>query len=248
MQSLRSRKEASKNHQRTEPSLFAVPKKDEKKKRPIASWLSRSFVALLFLSLILAFASHHFDEIPIKGKQKAHQHPSKSLFSASGRGLEKLSRKTGKVLLKSITSINKNDLVGLVDDLSADISGVTYEQSVKGREELVAILHDAGIQEMDVPTILSLPKWSSVTKLYGEGPVVVGLETCEKFRQQTPLDDASVGTAGLFNTGYVYVYPKTNSALLGLTNSLFLVGPTHLPCTSKRIVSCQGTLMINMVE
>lgn len=114
----------------------------------------------------------------------------------------KVARKTGKVVHQAITSFKKEDLEGLVDELpSVDAGSITYEEAIVGRERLVEILHEAGVEELDVATILSLPTWDSVTKLYGEGPVVVGLETCERFRNTIPLDDASIGTAGMFNTG-----------------------------------------------
>ena len=89
---------------------------------------------------------------------------------------------------------------------------VTYEEALEGRERLVHILTDAGVEELDIPTLLSLPKWSSVTKLYGEeGPVVIGLETCQRFRDTIPLDDASIGTAGMWE----------NSGLITLPLNLF---------------------------
>jgi hypothetical protein len=69
----------------------------------------------------------------------------------------------------------------------------------QGREPLLELLQDAGVL-LDLPTILSLPKWSSVTKLYGEGPVILGLDTCEQFRKEVPQDDAFIAPAGLFNT------------------------------------------------
>lgn len=71
----------------------------------------------------------------------------------------------------------------------------------QGREPLLDLLLEAGLEELlDLPTILSLPKWSSVTKLYGENPVVIGLDTCEQFRKSVPNDMAIVAPAGLFNT------------------------------------------------
>lgn len=104
--------------------------------------------------------------------------------------------KTGKVLHKPITSVKREDLKGLVDNLPENLDSITYEEAIQGRERLVEILTDAGVEELDVPTVLSLPKWSQVTKLYGDGPVVIGLETCQRFRETIPLDDASIGTAG----------------------------------------------------
>jgi hypothetical protein len=58
----------------------------------------------------------------------------------------------------------------------------TNEDAIKRREKIVDLLQDAGVEELDIETVLRLPKWSSVTKLYGEGSVVIGLETCERFR------------------------------------------------------------------
>ena len=109
--------------------------------------------------------------------------------------VEKLSRK-GAVVHKAITSVTKDDLKGIVEVITEDVESITYEEAIEGREQLIEILEDAGVEELDVHTILSLPKWGSVTKLYGEGPVVIGLETCQRFRETIPVDDASIGTAG----------------------------------------------------
>jgi hypothetical protein len=127
---------------------------------------------------------------------KSKQH-SKSMFKdGAGRQVQKVGKKGG-VLHKPITSVKKEDLKGLLDEMPDNIDTITYEEAIEGRERLVEILTDAGVEELDVPTILNLPKWSSVTKLYGDGPVVIGLETCERFRETIPLDDASIGTAGM---------------------------------------------------
>jgi hypothetical protein len=115
--------------------------------------------------------------------------------------------KQGNVLHRSITQIKKEDLVGIGDDKVASEGETNTETELsledvkKGREELLAILEDAGVQDIDAASIAKLPTWSQVRKLYGDKPVVYGLETCERFRNTIPKDDASVGTAGLFNTG-----------------------------------------------
>lgn len=125
-------------------------------------------------------------------------YPKTSMFKdGANKQQEKISKK-GDLVHKAITSVKKEDLKGIVDKkLLQDHDGdITYDEALEGRERLVEILTDAGVEELDIPTLLSLPKWSSVTKLYGDGPVVVGLETCERFRETIPLDDASIGTAG----------------------------------------------------
>jgi hypothetical protein len=112
--------------------------------------------------------------------------------------------KQGNIVYKPITSISIDDLgkLGIQGGASA-AEGITYDQAVKGREHMIEKIHEAGVEEIDVASILSLPMWSSVTKLYGETPVVLGLERCHEFQDEVkfPLWDASMGTAGLFNTG-----------------------------------------------
>lgn len=122
--------------------------------------------------------------------------PKTSMFKdGAAKQQEKIS-KQGALVHKAITSVKKEDLKGLVDHIPDHDGDITYEEALEGRERLVEILADAGVEELDIPTLLTLPKWSSVSKLYGEEPVVFGLETCERFRKTIPLDDASIGTAG----------------------------------------------------
>jgi hypothetical protein len=123
---------------------------------------------------------------------------------AKAQQMEKVDKK-GNVLHRSITQIKKEDLVGIGDDkVQSEKDGdtdISMEEVRKGREELLAILEDAGVEDIDAASIAKLPTWSQVVKLYGEKPVVYGLDTCERFRNTIPKDDASIGTAGLFNTG-----------------------------------------------
>jgi len=214
MQTLRLRKESSKASQLRLPTK-AID--DKKNRSPGQKLLAATFGVFLVLCLIL-FVRH--DEMHRKNEEIARKKlqgkspfkstskegiaqkmlKRKSLFKSTSKQIEKKDKK-GNVVHKQITSVKKEDLAELVGDLPENLDSITYEQAIEGREKLVEILHDAGVEDMDVATVLSLPKWSAVTKLYGEGPVIVGLETCETFRKTIPLDDASIGTAGMFNTG-----------------------------------------------
>ena len=46
-----------------------------------------------------------------------------------------------------------------------------------------------------------LPTWSQVREVVGTGPVILGLETCPKFREIVPPLERMLGAAGMFNTG-----------------------------------------------
>jgi hypothetical protein len=146
--------------------------------------------------------------VSAKQTSAAYRKPKKSLFTTNhqkkANQMERRDKK-GNVVYKPITSVTKDDLKKVLRENGmkqlADTSSITHEEAILGRERLVDILYDAGVEEIDVDSILSLPLWSSVTKLYGEEPVILGLERCEEFRTTIPLDDASIGTAGMFNTG-----------------------------------------------
>jgi hypothetical protein len=112
----------------------------------------------------------------------------------------------GKPLHHNIFAVRHEDLRGIADDVHNNNNGDNYqewtvEQARVGREPLLEILRDAGVTDVDASSIAMLPTWDQVLQLYGDGPVVYGLDTCADFRQRIPADDASIGTAGLFNTG-----------------------------------------------
>jgi len=159
-----------------------------------------AFIMFVVFLKVTAPPSHYY----IRMEDVKMPLDNKSMFKdGRGKQVQKVGRK-GKIDHKAITAVRKEDLKGLAVDLPEDIDSITYEQAIEGREHLVDILTDAGVEELDVPSILSLPKWSQVTKLYGDGPVVIGLETCAKFRETTPLDDASIGTAGVCSFSKVF--------------------------------------------
>jgi len=63
------------------------------------------------------------------------------------------------------------------------------------------ILERAGV-EVTPEMLRDLPPPSQVEDLYGrEGPIIIGLETCQRFRDSIKPEDAFIGPAGMFNTG-----------------------------------------------
>jgi len=209
MSTLRSRKDHS------QPVVSAATIADVERRRPRRRKASGSTSILAFAigtALIILgttmlqqgiLQNQEISESRIRQPQPAKQTSSSSLFRKSSRQVEKRNLK-GEVVHKSITAVRKEDLIGLVDPEvlnDPNLDKITYEEAILGREELVDILHDAGVKDLDVTALLSLPKWSKVRELYGDGPVVIGLDSCKKFRETSRLDDASIGIAGMFNTG-----------------------------------------------
>ena len=114
-------------------------------------------------------------------------------------------------------------------DSHDDVDGIDQEeediQNIPGydpdKEPLLQILRDAQIT-MTPDIIASLPKWTDVTALYGENPVVYGLDQCEVFQHQvTDPAEHFLAAAGTFNTG---------------TNLLaeLLIHNCHLPARMKK--------------
>ena len=114
--------------------------------------------------------------------------------------LAHLQDKKGRTVVQAITSLKKEELGDAAGD-DDSVGSLTLEEASKGREPILEILREAGIQDFDAATVARLPTWDQVEKLYGKGPVVYGLETCETFRKSVPPAEASIGSAGIFNSG-----------------------------------------------
>ena len=73
----------------------------------------------------------------------------------------------------------------------------------EGKEHLLAILQRAGKTDLSVEDCRTLPTWEEVTSLYGEEPVIEGLDTCEEYRSRLEACglEPDPRVAGLFNTG-----------------------------------------------
>jgi len=85
------------------------------------------------------------------------------------------------------------------------------EETYGADEHIVKILHSADV-EIDKELAEQLPTWEDVVSLYGEEPIILGLETCEPYRQAVKPEDRMIGPAGMFNTGtnLLFELMKTN--------------------------------------
>jgi len=156
------------------------------------------------LSELLPKMQYMKEKNPVVQKGK---HTERNLFKAYSEKnrvqLDVKRDKKGKIVYTPITSIKKEDLLDMgYEKKQIDALGdVTYDGALKGRERLVDILTDAGVLDIAPEALAVLPKWSAVTKLYGDKPVILGLERCEEFRNQADPIDSSLGVSGMFNTG-----------------------------------------------
>ncbi|GKY92161.1 hypothetical protein MPSEU_000187400 [Mayamaea pseudoterrestris] len=75
------------------------------------------------------------------------------------------------------------------------------EPECEGKERLLGILHRAGKRDLSLSDCEMLPTWQQVTDLYGDKPIIRGLETCQAYRDSLQGREPDPRVAGLFNTG-----------------------------------------------
>jgi hypothetical protein len=110
--------------------------------------------------------------------------------------------KQGRVVHREINKVTQEDIGGLQDDaLPPYDPSISYEMAKIGRELFVDLLVEAGVTAIDNAVLQRLPTIETIQHLYGSGPVLIGMETCQQFRNMIPSKDASLAVAGLFNTG-----------------------------------------------
>eukprot|EP00984_Skeletonema_dohrnii_P018858 scaffold8920_cov84-Skeletonema_dohrnii-CCMP3373.AAC.4 len=68
-------------------------------------------------------------------------------------------------------------------------------------EHILQILDTAKLTSISEEQAKQLPTWKDITSMYGDKPVIHGLETCEQYRKMVKPEDRTIGPAGLFNTG-----------------------------------------------
>lgn len=83
---------------------------------------------------------------------------------------------------------------------------VDRNNPLAGREKIIKIITDAGISfdpVEDADLINELPLWSEVTGMYGENPILHGLNegNCKRFQAHSEQGEHLLGTAGAFNSG-----------------------------------------------
>lgn len=80
------------------------------------------------------------------------------------------------------------------------LDDASWEEAIVGREKVVDVLTKANLR-IDLDVLKLLPTWDSVKHLYGDVPVILGLERCAAFRKAHKPSARYVGVAGNHNCG-----------------------------------------------
>lgn len=66
---------------------------------------------------------------------------------------------------------------------------------------IIRVLKSAKITSLPEDVVRQLPSWEEIKSMYGDKPIIYGLETCQRYREMVKPEDRTIGPAGLFNTG-----------------------------------------------
>ena len=135
-----------------------------------------------------------------------HQHAgSIGVIEGSHHRLEKPKRLSENEINKATEDKEKNDNnpnTATVDEKSQ--SKLIVDSTTDKTKEInffKDLLQLANGVTADEETLKSLPLYSDFTDLYGDKPVIVGLDTCKTYRETVPAENRMIGPAGIFNTG-----------------------------------------------
>jgi hypothetical protein len=120
--------------------------------------------------------------------------------------------------LKDIISSSTGSSLPSSNDTSTTTSSsiIVTEEMIQERQPILDILNRTGLQ-IDTSVIPYLPKWEQVTQLYGNKPIIYGLEQCQIYQQLYPnIEQRYIGVAGQMNTG-------TNALTKYLMNNIQLL-------------------------
>ncbi len=182
----------------------ATANTNQQRRRPCSFAIVRRLFLLVSFTTIYWMIYNRLDEI----ERRYDVEPSQKTHTASpkpgGNPLPTESSNNTKS-----KSLSEYLTVQSISNTSA-LHHPSLDETRKGREHLVSILEDAGIDRLDALDVLRLPLWSSVTNLYYNknsgsdsktGPMILGLESCAGFREKFPPGERFLGVAGNFNSG-----------------------------------------------
>ena len=143
-----------------------------------------------------------------------------------------------------------DDAVIVLDDKSEEPTPEWYKmirfvnannKECAGKERLLEILLLAGVEQLTLKDCRDLPYWTEVTSLYGDEPIVYGLESCATYRETLQWDGFSLDpdpkVAGLFDVGtnaFADLLQLNLRHPLGGKRELNMPGGKHTPLLSKK--------------
>jgi hypothetical protein len=111
-----------------------------------------------------------------------------------GQFLDALSESNDK-----ITNLKGNERNEIVEG-KKEKDNISENNDRNDKSKIIQILQQSGV-EVTPEIEEKLPTWKEITSIYGDKPIIYGLETCPNFQSIVPVTDAYIGGSGMFNTG-----------------------------------------------
>lgn len=109
-----------------------------------------------------------------------------------------------------------------------------HEDACRGKEQLLRVFLSHDILKADPSLCGQLPSTEQVAKLYGERPIILGLDSCNAYRTMLNGEVAKPRVSGLYNSGTsaLQMFFARNSQLLGddPTRSVWTVPVSSRAC------------------
>jgi hypothetical protein len=158
-----------------------------------------------------------------------HQN-SDTLFPIVGSGPHLLLQAHSEWKLANLTTLRKEQRKTFAKNAINDQQPVAHSHL---ENPLYQLFQAAGVSDQDLTndTLAVLPHvYESMVSMYGDlrQPLIVGMDTCETYRRNVPLERRYTAVAGLFNTG-------TNAMEFHLEHNMNLNSTWQVPWGKHRV-------------
>lgn len=106
------------------------------------------------------------------------------------------------VMLVAVQLMHRHSVLAALGlDIQTSSAQDNEARSDNNKRNILEILNAANITSINEENAKLLPTWEDIASMYGDKPIIHGLETCEHYRNMVKPEDRTIGPAGLFNTG-----------------------------------------------
>ena len=122
--------------------------------------------------------------------------------SGGGRRRRRKGSRSSRVKARTLLAVVALVLIGMLAMMVHINLSIFRQHKTErdGRQHIKDVFSKAGIK-LSEAQLNEFPTWGEIREEAGDAPIIVGLETCEVFRNSIPPVNRSIGSLGMFNSG-----------------------------------------------
>ena len=122
--------------------------------------------------------------------------------SGGGRRRRRKGSRSSRVKARTLLAVVALVLIGMLAMMVHINLSIFRQHKTErdGRQHIKDVFSKAGIK-LSEAQLNEFPTWGEIREEVGDAPIIVGLETCEVFRNSIPPVNRSIGSLGMFNSG-----------------------------------------------